>query len=92
LRFIRKQCRDRVHFRPFDGWEIQTAGSVVAEVHPPLWKKRFPDPDAHGHLFATALRPLRLRASVVNPPGHPAPTWRIHCVDSSTCPSNRMNG
>ncbi len=51
LRFLRQRVGDRVHFWPFDGWEIPAGRSVVAEVHPPLWKKAFPPvgrtPDQH---------------------------------------------
>lgn len=32
LRYIREQCRERVHFWPFDGWEIPAGHSVLAEV------------------------------------------------------------
>lgn len=42
LRFIRNQCGERIHFWPFDGWEIPDGRSVVAEVYPSLWMKRFP--------------------------------------------------
>ena len=42
LRFIREHCRDRVHFWPFDGWEIPASCSVLAEVYPSLWMRRFP--------------------------------------------------
>jgi hypothetical protein len=42
LRFIRQQCGGRVHFWPFDGWEIPAGQSVVAEVYPSLWVRRFP--------------------------------------------------
>ena len=41
LRFLRKQCRNDVHFWPFDGWEIPPGRSVVAEVYPSLWTRRF---------------------------------------------------
>jgi predicted transcriptional regulator len=37
LRYLRQHLRGRVHFWPFDGWEIPTARSLVAEVYPPLW-------------------------------------------------------
>ncbi|MBU6401883.1 MAG: hypothetical protein KGS61_16325, partial [Verrucomicrobia bacterium] len=43
LRSIRQRCGDRVHFWPFDGWGIPAGRSVVAEVYPSLWMKRFPD-------------------------------------------------
>jgi hypothetical protein len=51
LRFIRERCGDRVHFWPFDGWEIPAGRSVVAEVYPALWMQQFPaenhDGDQH---------------------------------------------
>ena len=30
-----------VHFWPFDGWEIPARRSVLAEVYPSLWMRRF---------------------------------------------------
>jgi len=42
LRYLRTHCRERVHFWPSDGWEIPAARSVVAEVYPSLWTRRFP--------------------------------------------------
>jgi hypothetical protein len=43
LRYLRTHCRDRVHFWPFDGWEIPPGRWVVAEVYPALWMRRFPN-------------------------------------------------
>jgi hypothetical protein len=40
LRFLRKECK-KVHFWPFDGWEIAPGRSVVAEVHSSLWTRRY---------------------------------------------------
>jgi hypothetical protein len=31
-----------VHFWPFDGWEIPSTRSVIAEVYPALWSRAFP--------------------------------------------------
>lgn len=45
LRFIRQRCGDRVHFWPFDGWEIPPSRSVLAEVYPDLWMRQFPVED-----------------------------------------------
>jgi hypothetical protein len=42
LRFLRHQLGNRVHFWPFDGWQVEPGKSVIAEVYPPLWNKRFP--------------------------------------------------
>jgi hypothetical protein len=45
LRFIRERCGDRVHFWPFDGWEIPAGRSVLAEVYPSVWMRQFPADD-----------------------------------------------
>jgi len=51
LRFIRQRLGPRVHFWPFDGWEIPEGRSAVAEVYPALWNRGFPSeartPDQH---------------------------------------------
>jgi hypothetical protein len=51
LLFLRRHAGGRVHFWPFDGWEIPAGRSVVAEVYPSLWNKGFPRQgrDAHQH-------------------------------------------
>jgi len=41
LRYLRAQCGHKVHFWPFDGWEIPLGRSVVVEVYPSLWMRRF---------------------------------------------------
>jgi len=41
LLFIREQLGARVHFWPFDGWDIAAGRSVVAEVYPALWSRSF---------------------------------------------------
>ena len=41
LRHLRQQCNG-IHFWPFDGWDIPRGRSVVAEVYPSLWMRRFP--------------------------------------------------
>ncbi|MFO8072034.1 MAG: hypothetical protein R6V85_09190 [Polyangia bacterium] len=42
LRHIRREVGDRVHFWPFDGWEIPGDRSVLAEVYPSLWSRGYP--------------------------------------------------
>jgi len=42
LRFIRHKIDDKVHFWPFDGWEVPTGRSAVVEVYPRLWSAGFP--------------------------------------------------
>jgi hypothetical protein len=41
LRYIRRELGDRVHFWPFDGWEIPQGKSAIAEVYPALWSRGF---------------------------------------------------
>jgi hypothetical protein len=41
LRFIRQRVGDRVHFWPFDGWDIPAGRSAIAEVYPALWSRGF---------------------------------------------------
>ncbi|MEQ1602487.1 MAG: hypothetical protein HOP04_06815 [Methylophilaceae bacterium] len=42
LRVIRQQLGERVHFWPFDGWDIAAGKSAMAEAYPALWKKNYP--------------------------------------------------
>ena len=41
LRFIRQRLGSRVHFWPFDGWDIPAGRSAIAEVYPSLWSRGF---------------------------------------------------
>ena len=41
LRFIRQHLGDRVHFWPFDGWDVPAGRSVIAEVYPSIWRGGF---------------------------------------------------
>ena len=57
LLYLRKQCKRPIHFWPFDGWEIPEGKSVVAEVYPALWMRRFPRGERDGDeqaAYATA--------------------------------------
>ena len=58
LRFIRQRLGSRVHFWPFDGWDIPAGRSAVAEVYPSLWRRDFPPqdrtPDQHDAYCAAA--------------------------------------
>ena len=51
LRYLRQQAAGRVHFWPFDGWDMPPGRSVVVEVYPSLWSRSFPretrTPDQH---------------------------------------------
>jgi hypothetical protein len=41
LRFLRQRLGARVHFWPFDGWEVPAGRSAIAEVYPSLWSRGF---------------------------------------------------
>jgi hypothetical protein len=61
LRYLRSRLGSRLHFWPFDGWQIPAGRSAVAEVYPALWSKRLPRDarDQHQHdaySIATWLR------------------------------------
>ena len=42
LRYLRNQLCERVHFWPFDGWEVEPGKSAIVEVYPSLWNRQFP--------------------------------------------------
>jgi hypothetical protein len=41
LRFIRRELGERIHFWPFDGWDIPQGKSAIVEVYPALWSRSF---------------------------------------------------
>ena len=41
LRLIRQRLDARVHFWPFEGWDIPAGRSAIVEVYPTLWRRRF---------------------------------------------------
>jgi hypothetical protein len=49
LRHLRQQLGQRVHFWPFDGWEIPPGMSAVVEIFPSLWRKAFPSAGRNPH-------------------------------------------
>ena len=48
LRFVRQRLGERVHFWPFDGWDIPAGRSAIAEVYPALWSRSFARADRTG--------------------------------------------
>ena len=44
LRWLRQETAGRVHFWPFDGFEVPAGRSVVAEVYPRVFRRRYPPP------------------------------------------------
>ena len=45
LRHIRNRLGARVHFWPFDGWDIPAGRSAIAEAYPALWSRGFANED-----------------------------------------------
>jgi hypothetical protein len=41
LRQIREATKNRIHWWPFDGWDLPRGKSVVVEVYPALFKRRY---------------------------------------------------
>ncbi|MFM8365148.1 MAG: hypothetical protein ACKOAS_08355 [Verrucomicrobiota bacterium] len=76
LRFLRNRCGSRIHFWPFDGWEVAAGRSMVAEIYPSLWMRRFEradrDPDQQAaYATAASLQQADLNGSLaffLNPP------------------------
>lgn len=58
LRYLRQILGQRVHFWPFDGWEIPAGKSALVEIYPSLWHKNSPrqgrTPDQHDAYVAAA--------------------------------------
>lgn len=42
LERIRRQAGDRIHFWPFDGWEVPDGKSAIVEVYPSIFRRRYP--------------------------------------------------
>ena len=49
LRYLRLALFGRVHFWPFDGWEMPSGKSVIFEAYPALWSKSFPTDNRNTH-------------------------------------------
>jgi len=45
LHLLRQQATEKLHCWPFDGWDIPQQGSVICEVYPSLYKRRYPSAD-----------------------------------------------
>lgn len=58
LHYLRRELEPRLHFWPFDGWDIPREKHAIAEIYPSLWNKDHPreerTPDQHD-AFVTAL-------------------------------------
>ena len=45
LRRNRNEVGDKVHFWPFDGWDVPDGKSVIAEIYPSILRNRYPKGD-----------------------------------------------
>jgi hypothetical protein len=71
----RQRLGERLHFRPFDGWDIPAGRSAIAEVYPALWSRGFANEGRAGDP-ARRLQHRRLafaRRSRRQPCGAPQP-------------------
>lgn len=69
LRYLRQNLGDKIHFWPFDGWEIPPGRSAIVEVYPSLWSRSFPrevrNQDQHdAYSVAAWLRQADLDGSI----------------------------
>jgi len=49
LRLIRLRTGNRVHFWPFDGWNVPPGKSAIVEVYPALWSHSIPRDSRDSH-------------------------------------------
>ncbi|ABB23710.1 hypothetical protein [Pelodictyon luteolum] len=58
LRYLRERLGDRIHFWPFDGWQIPAGKSALVEIYPSLWSRDCPrdgrTPDQHDAYVSAA--------------------------------------
>jgi hypothetical protein len=45
---MRQRLGACVHFWPFDGWDVRTGRSAIAEVYPSLWSHSFASEGPNG--------------------------------------------
>ncbi len=88
LRFLRQRLAERVHFWPFDGWELPAGKSLLAEIYPSLWSKSYPregrTPDQHDAYVAAAwLRQADQEGSLDKflRPSIPPGEYHVACVE-----------
>ena len=68
FRFIRQRPGQRVHFWPFDGWDIPASRSAVVEVYPALWSRSFAREERNGDQHDAYSIAARLRRSDLDKP------------------------
>jgi hypothetical protein len=45
LLYLHRQLGDRVHFWPFDGWDVPPGRSAIVEAYPSMWKRSLATPE-----------------------------------------------
>lgn len=88
LLYLRRQLGERLHFWPFDGWEVPAGRSVITEVYPSLWRHTYASegrtPDQHdAYTVTTWLREVDQagRLPAVFRPDLPAPQRAVAEVE-----------
>jgi len=82
LRYLRAQCGSKVHFWPFEGWDFPAHCSVVAEVYPSLWMRRFPREGRNSDQHAAYSVAAWLQRADVN-------GWLARYLDPALTPEER---
>ena len=45
LLYLHRQLGDKVHFWPFDGWDVPSGRSAIVEAYPSMWRRGLVAPD-----------------------------------------------
>jgi hypothetical protein len=45
LLYLHRQLGDKIHFWPFDGWDIPSGRSAIVEAYPSMWRRRLVVPE-----------------------------------------------
>ncbi len=69
LQYLRRTLPGKIHFWPFDGWDLPRGCSVIVEVYPTLWRQGFPrenrNQDQHdAYSVSRWLRQVDLNGSI----------------------------
>jgi hypothetical protein len=85
LRFIRQQLQERVHFWPFEGWDIPEGRSAIAEVYPSLWRRSFANEGRSLTSTTPSASPRGCRKQTATVP---QPKGRPRCATPAECAKN----
>jgi hypothetical protein len=71
---IRQEVRDRVHFWPFDGWQIPEGKPAIVEVYPSIFSGRYDRGDRTADQLQVPMRSRDINISPFDSPTVPART------------------